>query len=324
MLGTRPLGLLVLLLPRRNWWRQIVTVRGTAVTRVWPRLLVVTALAVVETLLHLHGYWSLQGLTVVPFSLVAVALGIFLGFRNNTSYDRFWEGRKLWGQLVNTTRSFARQLQVLVGPHTPEHGVTPEAAAIHRELVYRVVAYVHALRMHLRDEDDLDALAGLLPDDERQALRTQHNRPLAVLHALGGRVRDLWCQGHLHPLHVPMLEGSLAALTDIQGGCERIKSTPIPSSYTVLIHRIVAMYVFALPFGLVDTIGAFTPVVVAIIGYAFFGLDAVGEEIEDPFGTDLNDLPLATLSRMIEINLRQLLGETALPEPLVPEGDVLL
>lgn len=314
----------MLLLERGNWWRQIVTFRGTAVTRVWPRLLVVTALATGETLLYLNGYWTLQGLTVVPFSLVAVALGIFLGFRNNTSYDRFWEGRKLWGQLVNTTRSFARQLQVLVGPHAEDVGVTAEAAAIHRELVYRVIAYVHALRQHLRDEDDLGALAGLLPEAERQALAGQRNRPLAILHAIGGRVRDLWCQGHVHPMHVPVLEQSLLLLTDIQGGCERIKSTPIPSSYTVLIHRIVAIYVFALPFGLVDTIGSLTPVVVAIIGYAFFGLDAVGEEIEDPFGTDINDLPLATLSRMIEINLRQLLGETALPEPLAPVDGVLL
>ena len=92
----------------------------------------------------------------------------------------------------------------------------------------------------------------------------------------------------------------------------------------MLIHRIVAIYVFALPFGLVDTIGALTPLVVALIGYAFFGLDAVGEEIEDPFGTDINDLPLSTLSRTIEINLRQALGETDVPEPLRPVDGVLL
>jgi putative membrane protein len=314
----------MLLLERGNWWRQVATFRGTAITRVWPRLLVVTALATVETALYEHGLWKLHSLTVVPFSLVAVALGIFLGFRNNTSYDRFWEGRKLWGQLTNTTRSFARQLQVFVGPHAEKLGVTPEQAEIHRELVYRVIAYVHALRQHLRDEDDLPALTGLVPDAEREALRGQVNRPLAILRELGGRVRDLWCQGRLHPMHLPVLDQSLVALTDIQGGCERIKSTPIPSSYTVLIHRIVAIYVFALPFGIVDTIGTFTPVVVALIGYAFFGLDAVGEEIEDPFGTDTNDLPLAAISRMIEINLRQTLGETDVPEPLAPVDGVLL
>ncbi len=314
----------MLLLQRGHWWRQIATFRGTAITRVWPRLLFVTVLASVETALHMNGYWALQGLTVVPFSLVAVALGIFLGFRNNTSYDRFWEGRKLWGQLVNTTRSFARQAQLFVGPHAEAPGVSSEAAVIHRELVYRVIAYVHALRLHLRDQDDPDALAPFLPEAEREALRTQKNRPLAILNGLGGRVRDLWCQGHLDPLHVPVLEQTLFVLTDIQGGCERIKSTPIPSSYTVLTHRIVAIYVFALPFGLVDTIGVLTPLVVALIGYAFFGLDAVGEEIEDPFGTDINDLPLSTLTRTIEINLRQTLGETEVPEPLVPVDGVLL
>lgn len=314
----------MLLLQRGHWWRQIATFRGTAITRIWPRLLFVTVLASIETALHMNGYWTVHGLTVVPFSLVAVALGIFLGFRNNTSYDRFWEGRKLWGQLTNTTRSLARQVQVLVGPHDEATGTTAEAVVIHRELIHRVIAYVHALRLHLRDQDDLDALAGLVPEAERQALRGQANRPLAILNTLGGRVRDLWCQGHLDPLHVPVLEGTLFMLTDIQGGCERIKSTPIPSSYTVLIHRIVAIYVFALPFGLVDTIGMLTPLVVAFIGYAFFGLDAVGEEIEDPFGTDINDLPLSTLSRGIEINLRQALGETDVPEPLRPVDGVLL
>ena len=124
-------------------------------------------------------------------------------------------------------------------------------------------------------------------------------------------------------MHLPVLEQSLTDLTDIQGACERIKSTPIPSSYTVLIHRIVALYTFSLPFGIVDAVGIATPVVVAIIAYAFFGLDAVGEEIEEPFGTDINDLPLSTLSRMIEINLRQTLGEAEVPDVLRPVDGVL-
>ncbi|MEX1367686.1 MAG: bestrophin family ion channel [Nannocystaceae bacterium] len=313
----------MLLLERGHWWKQIATVRGTSLARVWPRLAVVTVVATVVTIVHEYIEHPIWGLTTIPFSLVAVALGIFLGFRNNTSYDRFWEGRKLWGRLVNTTRSLARQVQIMVGPQRERPGVGPEQAAVHRELVYRVIAYVHALRLHLRDEDRLQELAGLLPDDEREALRTELNRPLAVLRELGGRLRDLWQQDRIHPLHLPALEGSLTALTDIQGACERIKSTPIPSSYTVLIHRIVALYTFTLPFGIVETVGAATPVVVAIIAYAFFGLDAVGEEIEEPFGTDVNDLPLSTLSRMLEINLRQTLGEQEVPPVLQPVDGVL-
>ncbi|MCA9656507.1 MAG: hypothetical protein H6712_04495 [Myxococcales bacterium] len=313
----------MLLLERGHWWKQIATVRGTALARVWPRLAVVTVVATVVTVVHEYVEHPIWGLTTLPFSLVAVALGIFLGFRNNTSYDRFWEGRKLWGQLVNTSRSLARQVQVMVGPQREEPGVGPDQAEVQRELVYRVIAYVHALRLHLRDQDRLEELAGLLPDDEREGLRGQLNRPLAILRELGGRLRDLWQQGKVHPMHLPTLEGSLSTLTDIQGACERIKSTPIPSSYTVLIHRIVAVYTFALPFGIVETVGGATPVVVAIIAYAFFGLDAVGEEIEEPFGTDVNDLPLSTLSRMIEINLRQTLGETEVPEVLRPVDGVL-
>lgn len=314
----------MLLLERGHWWKQIATVRGTALVRVWPRLLVVTLVATIVTIAHdRHVDSPLWNLSTIPFSLVAVALGIFLGFRNNTSYDRFWEGRKLWGQLVNTTRSLARQVHMMVGPQREPLGVGPDQAQVHQELVYRVIAYVHALRLHLRDQDDLGPLVDLIPNDEREALHGQLNRPLAILRELGARFRDLWQQGKVHPLHLPALEQSLSTLTDIQGACERIKSTPIPSSYTVLIHRIVAVYTFALPFGIVETVGVATPVVVAIISYAFFGLDAVGEEVEEPFGTDVNDLPLSTLSRMIEINLRQTLGERDVPEVLKPVDGVL-
>ncbi|MEM9460529.1 MAG: bestrophin family protein [Myxococcota bacterium] len=313
----------MLLLDRGNWWKQIATVRGTALVRVWPRLLAVTLVATAVTIAHEKTDTPIWSLSVLPFSLVAVALGIFLGFRNNTSYDRFWEGRKLWGRLVNTTRTLARQVQMMVGPQQETPGTSPEQAQVHQELVYRIIAYVHAFRLHLRDQPLGDELEGLLPDDERQALEGQLNRPLAILRELGARFRDLWQQGKIHPLHLPALEQSLTMLTDIQGACERIKSTPIPSSYTVLIHRIVAVYAFALPFGIVETVGIATPEVVAIIAYAFFGLDAVGEEIEEPFGTDVNDLPLHTLSRMIEINLRQTLGEPEVPAVLQPVDGVL-
>ena len=305
-----------------NWWKQVATFRGTALSRVWRRLLVVTLVATVVTVVFESHELPFKALTTIPFSLVAVALGIFLGFRNNTSYDRFWEGRKLWGRLVNTTRTLARQVQVMVGPE-PGAPAPENLTETQRELVYRVIGYVHAFRMHLRDEDDLDSLAEFLSEQERAALATELNRPIGILRELGQRFRELWQEGLIHPMHLPHLEQTLTDLTDIQGGCERIKSTPIPASYTVLIHRIVAVYVFALPFGIVDSIGILTPVVVMIIGYAFFGLDAVGEEIEEPFGKDVNDLPLSTLSRMIEINLRQTLGETEVPEVLKPVNGVL-
>jgi putative membrane protein len=183
---------------------------------------------------------------------------------------------------------------------------------------------VHSVRKHLRDEDDLEDLRRLISNAEADRLVNEPNRPYAILQSMGERFRDAWLRGWVHAQHLPVLEQSLTALTDIQGGCERIKSTPIPFSYTALIHRIVAIYCYALPFGLTNQVGALTPVVVAIISYAFFGLDAVGDEIEDPFGTDDNDLPLTTISTMIEINVRTRIGDRDLPAPIKPENDVLV
>jgi putative membrane protein len=131
-------------------------------------------------------------------------------------------------------------------------------------------------------------------------------------------------RGLVDRYHLPLLEGTLTDLTDIQGGCERIKNTPVPLSYTELTHRIVAMYVVLLPFGIVNTTELMTPFVVAIVAFCFLGLDAVGTQIEDPFEEDPNDLPLMQISRMIENDLRQRLGETEFPPDIRPERGVLL
>jgi len=311
-----------MIIDKRSWFRSLAAVRGTSLPRTWLRLLVTVVFAVVVTALYETGRIG-ASLSPLPFSLIGVALGIFLGFRNNTSYDRFWEGRKLWGRMVNVSRSLTRQIQMMVGPQPGEPLDADERAAVHRELVHRIVAYVHVFRHHLRDEPDLSDVVGHLPEEEVHALDHESNRPAAVTARTGERLRELWDRGWIHPMHLPVLEASLTEMTGIQGGCERIKATPIPASYTILIHRIVATYAFALPLGIVDTIHGWTPVVVLLIAYAFYGLDAIGDEIEEPFGFDENDLPLSTLSRMIEVNVRQRLGETELPPMLEPEGGVL-
>jgi putative membrane protein len=313
---------------KRTWIRVVFYITGTALRRVWLRLSVITLVAVTITIIHDIYHLFDTSLTVTPFTLVGLALSIFLGFRNNTSYDRYWEGRKLWGALVNTARTAARQSLTLIGPLP---GAAPLDADAHaslverrREIVHTVIGYVHAVRMYLRDIDDVEALRPFLDPALLAALPAERNRPFAILRHLGQRIRAAWTDGLVHTMHVPALDATLTALTDIQGGCERIKNTPIPFSYTVIIHRIVAVYCLALPFGLVDTIGTFTPLVVIFVAYTFFSLDALGDEIEDPFGTDPSDLPLDALSRGVEINLRQALGEADLPPALQPVDDLLL
>ena len=275
-----------------------------------------TLLAVAVTYVHSHHETMFhEALTPLPFSLIGIALAIFLGFRNNTSYDRFWEGRKLWGKVVNDSRTLTRQILTLVGPEE----LDPESLAVRKALVYRAIAYQHSLRLHLRDDRDFSDLKPFLPEREYGKLDRELNPPIAILQRLGDEFRRCWNRGWIHPMHFPALERTLTSLTDDQGGCERIKATPIPFSYNILLHRIVAVYCFALPIGIIDSVGMGTPAVVALVSYAFFGLDAVGEEIENPFGLDANDLPLTGITKMIEVNLRQRLGETDLPELHKPD-----
>lgn len=313
-----------MLLPERpTWWRIVFRYRGSELQRTKFRLLGVFIVALVVTWLEEHHDWH-PNLTPLPFTLIGVALGIFLGFRNNASYDRWWEGRKLWGALVNTSRTFARQVLTLVGPRDPAGPAEAAAVnALRHELVRRAIAFVHALRLSLRDRNDLDDLLPFLPADEVERLRTESNRPYAITQGTAERLRAAWARGWIDDIHLPVLEATMTAFTDIQGACERIKSTPIPFSYTTLIHRITATYCYALPFGVVDAVGIYTPVVVLLVSYAFFGLDVVGDEIEMPFGVDPNDLSLDAISRTIEVNLRQRIGETDLPPMARPIDDIL-
>ncbi|KIG15880.1 putative membrane protein [Enhygromyxa salina] len=327
----------MILINRRSWLRQLLLIRGTSLAWTWKRVSLATGIAIAATVLHEQRGSFDHDLSPLPFTLIGLALSIFLGFRNNTSYDRFWEGRKLWGALVNVARSFTRQLLTLVGPRmvdaTSDHRAgeveQAELRALRHALVHALIAYVHTLRHHLRDEDglqDKDGIAqleALLPPELVASLPAELNRPVAITQWIGEQLRALYDRGWIHPHHLNVLEGSLTEITAVQGACERIKSTPIPTSYTVLMHRIVALYCIGLPFGILSTVGTATPVVVAIVAYAFYGLDAVGTEIEDPFGLDPNDLPLTALSRMIEINLRQRLGEQELPALLGPVDGIL-
>lgn len=305
----------------KRWFGSLFAVRGTGIERIWMRLLVTLLVTVAVTLAWYNGYFRDFTLSIAPFSLVGLALSIFLGFRNGASYERYWEGRKLWGSLVNNSRSFARGALTLSHPATPEDA--PAVAAAQRALVLRQVAFVHALRMHLRREVDLDELRDWLPAEERAALTREINVPAAINHETGAQVAALFRAGHLHPQHLLPLDSALTVNTDVQGACERILSTPVPWIYTVLMHRLVGIYCLFLPLGLVKDIGWATPIVVMIVAYAFYGLDGIGEEVEEPFGTDPNDLPLSALSRMIEVNLLQRLGDTTLPPLHKPVAEVL-
>lgn len=312
--------------PKTGWLWKLFWIHGTTLEETWPRIIVTTAIAVAVTVADLWLELDEYSLTTTPFVLIGVALSILLGFRNSAAYDRWWEGRKLWGGMVNITRSFARQVTVYLEP-PPRDRDGPEGAAddpLRAELILRTIAYVHALRHHLRVSSPWADLERILSTEATVEIAGRRNVPIAILEGTGRRLRDACREGRLSDFRLTALERSLTEMTDLQGGCERIRNTPMPFSYTVLTHRLVVFYCFTLPFGLVSTTGLLTPLVVLLISHAFYGLDALGDEIEDPFGMEANDLPLAAICRTIEIDLRQTLGEGDVPEPATPQAGVLL
>ena len=300
---------------RPSGLRLFLTMRGSVLGRIWKSLLVTTVLAIVVTIAHGDLFNHKITLTTIPFTLMGLPLAIFLGFRNTSAYDRYWEGRKLWGEVVLRSRNFARQCQSLIGPAA---SAQPQAVDVRRRMIHRAIAYAHALRHQLRDTDSTADLKGLLDDEEWQRLKKASHRPHFLMDRMGDDLRKCINDGRIDGCLVTSIDATLSALVSAGASCERIKGTPIPFSYTLLLHRTAYLYCFLLPFGLVDSIGFMTPFVVAIVAYTFFGLDALGDEIEEPFGVSENDLPLETICRTIEINLRETLEEDDIPLPLAP------
>ncbi len=301
-------------------WRLFFILRGSIVQQVAKQILITLALALVVTIFRepLARY----GLTFspVPFTILGLALSIFLGFQNNAAYDRYWEGRKLWGELIITSRTLTRQATSILGHCATD---SPDLATLQRRMVLKTIGFAHALRHQLRQSEPAADLAPLLEPSELETVLRANNRPEAVLRSLSQDLARGLAAGWIGEPLAAVIDGTLNTLGHVAGGCERIRSTPIPFSYTLLLHRTAYLYCFLLPFGLVDSVKLATPLVTALVSYTFFGLDALRNEIEEPFGQTPNDLPLSALCRLIEIDLREALGETPLPPPLAPRDHQL-
>jgi putative membrane protein len=287
--------------------RLFLIMRGSVLPNIWPSLFGTALLAIAVTWTHGTLWGHKIAIGAIPFTLMGLPLAIFLGFRNNAAYDRYWEGRKQWGELVLRSRSLARQCLSLV-----------DDGAQRARMMRRAIAYAHALRHRLRQSDPAADVAPWLEQDEWQRVRGLPNLPHALMLEMGADLGTLLRERRIEPCLAPSVDASLAAMTGVAAACERIQGTPIPFSYSLLLHRTAYLYCVLLPFGLVDAIGDLTPLVTLLVAYTFFGLDALGDEIEEPFGMSDHDLPLEAICRTIEIDLRTALGDTDLPPPLLP------
>jgi putative membrane protein len=280
--------------------------------------------ALIIALIHWHFPQGLIWMSPLPLTVVGVALGVLLAFRNNAGYDRYWEGRNLWGRLVNASRTFVRQSVSFLRSDDGSHHDLEEREEFIRSMAYRVMAFSHALRHHLRHEDPFLELIVLLPPDEIARLQRIQNVPSSVLMLLGEQLIEIRRRRWLDPILIASLDETLTEFAAIQGGCERIRNTPLPPVYTDIGHKIVLVFCILLPFGLVRDLGPLMPPAVLVIAFAFLLLSRISQLLENPFSLRPNDLPLTSLCRVIEIDLRDALGEDEVPKPLQPEAGILL
>ncbi|RYY21960.1 MAG: hypothetical protein EOO04_17005 [Chitinophagaceae bacterium] len=230
-------------------------------------------------------------------NLLGFALSLLLVFRTNTAYDRWWEGRKLWGALVNNSRNLAIKLQAMLPP-TDEHNRSFFRNAI--------PLYAKMLRDHLQQESTRYAL----DEEEHSEFRLiDHNKhtPNQVARMINDRVMFMYKQGTISGEQLILLNGELTSFTDICGACERIKNTPIPYSYSAFIKKFFFVYIMTLPFGYVFTLGYWLIPVVAIVFYVLASLELIAEEIEDPFGKDSNDLPMERMAENIRKHVAEII-----------------
>jgi putative membrane protein len=265
-------------------------------------------------------YREMLRLPALPLGVVGGAIGIFTSFRTNSAYDRWWEGRKLWGRLINTSRHFTSQVLVYL---RHESG---EITELQTRLVRRHVAYVHVLRCLLREQNPQQdkEVAEFLDTGELEGLRGSSNATHALLFAQMKELQKEVDERRLDLFHQQLLDQSLRELLDIQGGCERIKKTPFPRGYGYIAERLILAFSVLFPLGIVADMSWLAIPMSVLVCTAFLLISEVGRVLEDPFTMFWPALPLTALSRTIEINLRERLGETKLPPMPVPDAKGIL
>jgi putative membrane protein len=287
---------------KRDWFKVVIQIRYSVISTIIPRVLFCGLFGLVISLLYYFNFdVSLPILsTVVP----SIVLGLLLVFRTNTAYERFWEGRKLWGNLVNTVRNLARTIWVSIKEHEPED----------REKKIRalklLVAFAIATKLHLRSEsiNDNRELQELIPQEWWEKLQYMNHPPLEIAFLLGDYFQQQYEQDCINSYQLTAMFNLVNSMVDVLGGCERILKTPIPPAYSIHLKQLLLIYCLTLPFQIVSQLQWWTAPIVCLVSFAVFGIEEIGIEIENPFGDDLNDLPLDNICRTMKINIEDLIS----------------
>ncbi len=287
---------------RTNWLKMLFIWRGSVLKKIVVQLTIITLFSLAIYFFKGKIFDYKVHLNPTIFTLIGLALAIFMGFCNSASYDRFWEGRKLWGLLVIETRSLTRQILSLVNDSSSE-------AKEEKERIIKLIsAFAWSLNFQLRDKSGTEHLERLLSPEQLEQVKNKKFIPNIILGFIADWLKEQNKKGNIDTIVMTSMDHQLNQFSNISGGCERIYNTPLPFAYSVLLHRTVYLYCFWLPFGLVDTLGWMMPLIVLLISYTFIALDAIIQEIGEPFGEEENDLALNSICRTIEFSIFEQAG----------------
>ena len=297
---------------RPGFLRLFFVLHGSILPAIAPQLVAILILSTALVLAH-HFYPR-----VIPtynngtaFMMLGIALSTFLGFRNNACYDRWWEGRKVWGKIISGSRDLIRQTAVLAKHETER-----------KTLLELTSAFSHSLVDHLKGTSSLPSLISNYSEEFIRAYQESHNKPSFILNEISKRLATLQQQKALSDIQYQMFDKSLTELNENQTSCERLNNTRVPFAYTLLLHRTAYIYCFLIPFGFTDILGWWTPVASLLVAYTLFGLDALSDELERPFSNLDNVLPVYAMATIIERDVCAAIG-LPLPKPVEPVDFIL-
>ncbi len=314
-------------------------------------------LAIIPTALYTVAGWTWLTIPWVPIALIGTAVAFLTGFKNNASYDRLWEARQIYGAIVNSSRAWGVMVLDFVTARNAPSPITPaELHAVHTRLIHRHLAWLHALRFQLRQvkawEHQIkvynreyqklyqvderarkleDVLAGLLPEAERAQALHSANAATQLMAAQSRDLRELLQAGLIEDFRHMELEKAVVDLLAQQGKCERIKNFPYPRQFATLNLMFTRLFVSLVPFGMLGEFAKLgegyiwlTIPFSALVAWVFNMMERIGESTENPFEAGANDVPITAITRTIEIDLREMLGEKDIPPPLQPVNNILM
>ncbi|MBL6875578.1 MAG: hypothetical protein ISR01_02200 [Chitinophagales bacterium] len=280
----------------KNWFSFIFRHGSKHVDGMWWSMLFMGLLTSALIYVNEHTAWLHFEISTTFHTVLGLVLGLLLVFRTNSAYDRWWEGRKQLGALVNTTRNLALKVK------TYAQGANPSLSEETLTLIY---AFAFSMKEHLREED-FSSIFQEIPAAFLSDFKKFNHKPNFVLGKIAKNLHQLFSEGTINGEQLIILEKEANALINILGACERIKNTPIPMAYALHLKRVLLIYALTLPFGFVGQLGWVAIPMVLIVFYTMVGIELIGEEIEDPFGLDENDLPVNELCNKIKANILEI------------------